>query len=207
MIWFLQPSTTGAFVGFDVGFTLGEGLAVGVEVIVGVGEGVGPCVIATTTGVELVACVPEISVKTTAPFHVPAGSPLTVSAQLPLDDLTALCMGVRFRPLSGSATNFTVPVTTGVCDGRVTSTMNTTGLSELLAVMDFTVVVVDSWTGMRSAASGVHVPFTKSRNALVVPRNTLRSTLVPGTPYFLAIPQDVYCQTIQREEQFEVVHE
>jgi hypothetical protein len=44
-------------------------------------------------------------------------------------------------PLVGSATNFTVPVTTGVCDGRVTSTIKTTGLLAVLAVIDFIVVV------------------------------------------------------------------
>ena len=183
--------------------TLGDGFTVGVTV----GDGVGPGVIVTSTEAVLVACVPDMSVKTIAPFHVPAGSPLTVSVQRPLDDLTTLCMGVRFKPLKGSGTNFTVPVTTGVCDGRSTSTVKMTGLSELLAIMEFTVVVVGSSTGMTSAASGIHVPFTKSKNALAVPRNTSRSTLVPGTPYFFAIPQDVYCHTIHRDEQLDVVHE
>ena len=103
--------------------------------------------------------------------------------------------------------NFTVPVTTGAPDGRVTSIWNMTGLVMLLALVDFTVIVETSCTGMRSAASGVHVPFTRSRNAFVVPRKTSRSTLVPGTPYFFAMPQDVYCQTTQSDEQFEVVQE
>ena len=93
-------------------------LAVGV----GVGEGVGPGVIVNRTRAELLACVPEISVKTIDPFQVPAGMPLMVNAQLPLDDLTECCSGVRLRPLSGAATNFTVPVTTGVPVGRFTST-------------------------------------------------------------------------------------
>lgn len=122
----MQPSTAGA--GFFVDVGLGVGLGVGVGVVVGevvgvgVGVGVGPGLIVNCTSAELLACVPEISVKTIDPFHVPAGMPLIVNAQLPLDDLTALCIGVRLRPLSGAATNFTVPVTTGVPVGRFTST-------------------------------------------------------------------------------------
>ena len=148
-----------------------------------------------------------MSLNTIVPFQVPAGRGLTLRVQLPLDDLTALCTGVRLRPLERSGTKFTVPVTTGVPVGRFTSTKKTTGLSELVAFIEFTIVTVGSCTGMRSAVSGTHVPFIRSKKAPVVPRNTSRSTLVPGTPYLLAIPHEVYCQTNQRDEQFDVVQE
>lgn len=183
------------------------GVGVGDTVGVGVGVGVGPGATVNKTGAELVACVPEMSLKTIIPGHVPAGTPFTVSTQLPLEDRTALCTGVSGICALLSTTSPTVPVTTGVPVERVTSTLKITGLLDVVALTEFTVKVLGSWIGIKSATSGVHVPFVRSRNELGVPRKTLRSTRVPGTPYFFAMPHEVYCQTIHRDEQFEVVHE
>ena len=77
----MHESTTGA----------GERVGLGVVVGVGFGVGIGPWVIVSAMGAELFAWVPETSLKTTDPFHSPAGIPFTVSVQLPLDALTADC--------------------------------------------------------------------------------------------------------------------
>jgi hypothetical protein len=51
------------------------------------------------------------------------------------------------------------------------------------------------------------VPVSKLWNLSRPPLNTLRSSRDPGTPYFGAIPHDVYCQTVQLAEHCAVVQE
>ena len=54
--------------------------------------------------------------------------------------------------------------------------------------------LVGSFTGIRSTCSGCHLPFIKERKVSGVPLKTFRSRRALGTPYFLPIPQDEYCQ-------------
>jgi hypothetical protein len=69
-------------------------------------------------------------------------------------------------------------------------------------------VIVDvSPIGISSCGSGTQVPVSKLLNFSIPPLKTLRSSLEPGTPYFGAIPHDVYCQTVQFAEHSAVVHE
>jgi hypothetical protein len=130
---------------------------------------------------------------------------LRVKAHRPLDERTAVCDVPTRRGAILSATNFTVPVTTGRPVGRFTSTEKTIGLLAFETTGEATSICVGSRTGIKSTLSGIQVPCARLRKVEGVPLNTFRSTRVPGTPYFFAIPQDVYCHTTQREEQFAVV--
>ena len=98
-------------------------------------------------------------------------------------------------------------MTTGELSGRFTSTEITAFLLVVDAKTDVIVIVVDSPCGMKSAISGSHVPVSKLWNFSGVPLKTLRSSRFPGTPYLGAIPQEVYCQTVQFAEHCAVVHE
>ena len=86
-------------------------------------------------------------------------------------------------------------------------TLKMTDLSDVVAVIDSTKVWLGSCFGIKSETSGTHVPFTNSKKALGGPRNTLRSTRVLGTPYFLPTPHEEYCQKVQIVSQVDVVHE
>ena len=89
----------------------------------------------------------------------------------------------------------------------MTSTSTTKGRLVLLNVTDLTVITLGSPTGIKSEGSGAHEPLRRAAKASGVPLNTLRSNREPGTPYFGAIPHDVYCHIVHCALQFAAVHE
>ena len=132
---------------------------------------------------------------------------MTAKVQTPLVERTALCVGFGSTGADGSRINFTVPVTTGLRFGRFTLTLKITGLFVFVAVIESTLICVGSFVGIKSITSGIQLPLVKFEKMFGEPRNTLRSNLVPGTPYFGAIPHDVYCHIVHVVAQPDVVHE
>jgi hypothetical protein len=58
-----------------------------------------------------------------------------------------------------------------------------------------------------SAGSGCHLPFINDKKFSGEPLKTFKSKRELGTPYFLPMPQDEYCQICHCEEQFAVLQE
>ena len=85
-------------------------------------------------------------------------------------------------------------MTTGNPVGLKTSTFTIAFSFVELAFTDVIEIVDVSFLGIKSPDAGVQVPLASARKSSCDPRKTLRSSLFPGTPYFGAMPHDVYCQ-------------
>ena len=98
-------------------------------------------------------------------------------------------------------------MTTGSPVGLKTSIFTVAFLSVDVAFTDLIVKVEVSFFGIKSFSEGFQAPVASERKSSCVPRNTFRSSRLPGTPYLGAIPQDEYCQIIHCDEQFAEVQE
>jgi hypothetical protein len=135
--------------------------------------------------------------KSIVAFHVPAGSPVRLSVQVPLAVLMTLW--VIASELSGGLAKVgtmvavTPPVTTGDRFWRMTSTCIVTGRSVLADTSWLTFVESGSFMGKKSPGCGVQIPLVRARKASDPPRKTFRSSLELKTPYLLPIPHEVNC--------------
>ncbi|CAB4635000.1 unannotated protein [freshwater metagenome] len=132
---------------------------------------------------------------------------MTDNVQTPLVSLINLCVGTGDGFVAASNTNFTDPVTTGKEVGRVTLTLNVTALSLEVATWDVNNIFDGSCLGINSSSDGVQIPLIRSKKDFCEPLNTFKSSRLPGTPYFGAIPHDEYCQSVHCDSQFLLVHE